>query len=245
MRRFWDARARENAKWFIHSELSYQHPDDAEFWRSGEDSLERTLALFEVGFDGTERVLDLGCGIGRITRALARRAAFVVGVDVSEEMIARGRGALADLSNVELAVGNGRDLRDWEDESFDVVYSFIVFQHIPDPAVTCGYIVEIGRVLRPGGWTIFQLSERPDIHTADHWASTETLAIRLKRRLGRAPRGVAEAPWLGSAVPRSDLLAALDAADLALAGTVGDDSQFCIILAHRPPRREDSAPCTD
>jgi len=245
MRRFWDARARENAKWFIHSELSYQDSDDAEFWRSGEDSLEQTLSLFEAGFDGTERVLDLGCGIGRITRALASRAAFVVGVDVSEEMIARGRRALTHLANVELAVGNGLDLREWDEGSFDAVYSFIVFQHIPDPAVTCGYIVEIGRVLRPGGWTIFQLSERPDIHTAEHWAWSETLAVRLKRRLGRAPRGVLEAPWLGSAVPRSDLLAALEAGGLALDGTVGDGSQFCIVLAHRPTGGDRSAPHVD
>src|SRR6266571_2356757 len=229
MRRFWDAKARENPMWFIHSNLSYSHPDDTEFWRSGEDNLDATLAPFGVAFSGTEDVLEVGCGIGRITRALGRRAASVTGVDVSAEMVEQGRAALADTANIDLIVGNGVDLTQFGPESFDAVYSFIVFQHIPDPRVTCHYVREIGRVLRPGGWTVFQVSEKPEIHRSETWDSLETVSLRIKRRLRRAPRGLGDPAWLGSAVPRPDLLRALDDGGLVLEHAVGDGTQFCLV----------------
>ncbi len=233
MRDFWDARARENALWYIHSQLDYNAPDSDEFWRSGEDNLERTLAPFGIVLRGDERVLEIGCGMGRITRALAARARDVVGVDVSPEMIERGRTALAELANVTLQVGSGTDLAGIDRNSCDACYSFIVFQHIPDPAITCGYIREIGRVLRPGGWTVFQVSDRPEIHRRAYWRLRVPLRERLRRLAGRAPRGCTDAPWLGSAVPREDLLAALAAGGMRLESTVGDGTQFCLVHARK------------
>jgi SAM-dependent methyltransferase len=234
MREFWDRKARENAMWYIHSTLDFSDPDQEEFWRSGEDNLERTLQPFDVRLTGTEAVLDIGCGIGRITRALSGRAASVVGIDVSAEMIERGRQALADLDNVELVVGTGRDLSPLGDGAFDVVYSFIVFQHIPDPAVTCAYVREIGRVLRPGGWTVFQVSDRPEVHRKDHWQAERGPARRLRQLFRRGPRDTLEPQWLGSAVPRADLLQALADGGLTLQRSVGDGSQFCVVHAAKP-----------
>jgi SAM-dependent methyltransferase len=223
--------ARENAMWYIHSVLDFGHPDEDEFWRSGADNLTATLAPFGVGFDGSERVLEIGCGIGRITRALAARASSVVGIDVSAEMVERGREALAGVDNLELVVGNGRDLSQFPDGAFDAVYSFIVFQHIPDPDVTCGYIREIGRVLRPGGWAVFQVSDMPEIHNREHW--TRGRLKRPSRWLRREPSGTLEPQWLGSAVPREKLLAALQAGNLSLRSSVGDNTQFCLVHATR------------
>jgi len=57
---------------------------------------------------------------------------------------------LADLKNVEFVVGNGQGLRELDDRSTDVVYSLIILQHIPDPAITCAYVRDIGGKLRPG-----------------------------------------------------------------------------------------------
>jgi SAM-dependent methyltransferase len=233
MREFWDARARENALWYIHSQLDYNEPDSAEFWRSGEDNLDRTLGPFGIALRGDERVLEIGCGMGRITRALAGRAASVVGVDVSPEMVERGSAALRDVPNLSLEVGNGTDLAGFDSNSFDACYSFIVFQHIPDPAITCGYIREIGRILRPGGWTVFQVSDRPEIHRRSYWRLRIPLRERLRRLRGRAPRGCMDAPWLGSAVPRADLLAALADGGMRLESTVGDGTQFCLVFARK------------
>lgn len=234
MRSFWDARAAENAMWYIHSQLDFSHPDVHEFWRSGEHNLDATLQPFGLRFRGDERVLEIGCGIGRMTRALAARAAEVVGVDVSEEMVRRGREALADVANVRLQVGTGTDLAGLDDAAFDVCYSFIVFQHIPEPAITCSYVAEIGRVLRPGGWTLFQVSDRPEMHRSRFWLTRTPLRERLRRLRGRGPQGCTDAAWLGSAVPRTDLCAALARGGLVLDRTTGDGTQFCLVLARKP-----------
>jgi SAM-dependent methyltransferase len=233
MRDFWDQRARENAMWYIDSQLDFKDPDAAEFWRSGEAVLDDSLKMFDLSLGKSQRVLEIGCGMGRVTRAIAARVESVVGIDIAPEMIERGREALADLGNVELMVGNGRDLAELGDGSFDVCYSFVVFQHIPDPEVTCRYVTEMGRVLKPGGWALFQVSDAPAIHRADTWENPG-FRERLAARLGRAPRGCMEPQWLGSAVPRDRLLDALAAGRLELAGTVGDGTQYCMILARRP-----------
>jgi SAM-dependent methyltransferase len=234
MRSYWDERARENAMFFIHSALDYRDPSEQEFWTSGEHSLVRTLQPFGLAVRPTDDVVEIGCGIGRMTRPLAARARRVVGVDVSPEMIERGRRALGDLPNVELVVGNGQDLGILRDGSADVVYSFIVFQHIPEPTVTCGYVREIGRVLRPGGWTLFQVSELSEVHRADAHRRDRGPRAGLRRALGHEPRGCVSPEWLGSAVPREDLLRALSDGGLVLDDSVGDGTQYCLVCARKP-----------
>ncbi len=214
MRSFWDARAVENAPYYIHNLLDYDSPDLAEFWRSGEDNLRRTLEPFKRRILRTDRVLEIGCGIGRITRAIANQAAEVVGVDVSEEMVHRARKELADLTNVQILQGNGRDLGDLASSSFDVCYSFIVFQHIPDPDVTCNYIQEIGRVLRPGGWAVFQVSDQPQIHDPETYKRSLRKMMKLRRQ--QQYQNTFAPQWLGSAVPRIKLLAAIGRGQLIL-----------------------------
>jgi SAM-dependent methyltransferase len=234
MAAFWDAKARENAMFYIHSVLDYADTDAEAFWASGRDNLDTTLALFDRHIAPTDDVVEIGCGIGRLTRPLAERARSVVGIDVSAEMIERGRGALADLDNVTLLVGSGADLSGIPDASASVVYSFIVFQHIPDPAITCRYIADMGRVLRPGGWALFQVSDLPLIHRAETHRAVRSLGSRIGRLRGRLPRGCLAPEWLGSAVARPDLKAALAAGGLTLLGTHGDGTQYCFVHAAKP-----------
>lgn len=232
MRSFWDRKARENPMWFVHSTLDYAHPDPDEFWRSGEETLARTLEPFDVQLSRRDRVLEVGCGVGRITRALAQRAGSVVGLDVSDEMVSRAAANLAGLDNVEVALGNGRDLSSLPDASFDVAYSFLVFLHVPDPAVTCDYVAEMGRVLRPGGWALFHVSEDPTAHLPEN-RPEPGLADRLRAAIGRRPRGTKEAQWVGAAVERVDLLDALRRGNLDLEASVGDGTLYCLVCARR------------
>lgn len=234
MAAFWDAKARENAMFYIHSVLDYADTDAEAFWASGRDNLDTTLALFDRHIAPSDDVVEIGCGIGRLTRPLAERARSVVGVDVSAEMIERGRRALADLDNVTLLVGSGADLSGIPDTSASVVYSFIVFQHIPDPAITCRYVTDMGRVLRPGGWALFQLSDLPLIHRPETHRAVRSLGSRIGRLRGRLPRGCLAPEWLGSAVARPDLEAALAAGGLTLLGTHGDGTQYCFVHAAKP-----------
>src|SRR5262249_14676664 len=120
------------------------------------------------------RVLEIGCGIGRITRALAKFFGEVHAVDVSPEMIRLAREKLGDLKNVHLYVNNGTDLSVLPDVPFHFAFSFIVFQHIPDKAVVENYIREVHRMLIPGGLFKFQVDggaaeDRPAGQTPDTW----------------------------------------------------------------------------
>jgi ubiquinone/menaquinone biosynthesis C-methylase UbiE len=103
------------------------------------------------------RALDFGCGLGRMTRALARHFDECVGVDISEEMVRGARDANADVDNVSFEVNHATDLRRFPDASFDLVYSVIVLQHVPDRAAIESYVREFCRVLRPGGLAVFTL----------------------------------------------------------------------------------------
>jgi len=81
--RYWDARARENALFFVDTEVDYDDPDTEAFWRRGEEVVARMLEIAGLSIEPHEAVLDIGCGVGRLTRALASRAHRVCGLDVS------------------------------------------------------------------------------------------------------------------------------------------------------------------
>ena len=97
------------------------------------------------------RVLDLGCGAGWATRLLARAVAgdggHAVGLDISDEMIARARDAVGDLENV-MFVPAAADEIPWQDEYFDKVLSVESFYYYPDQEAV---LRELLRVIAPGG----------------------------------------------------------------------------------------------
>ena len=227
MGRFWDERAREDPYYFVDNRLEYGNPDTEQFWRQGVDDLDRLLQLVDVSLAPDDRVLEIGCGLGRLTREIAARVAAVQALDVSDEMLRRARALNSGLSNVNWLLGNGLDLSPVEDTSLDACISHVVFQHIPDVEIVFGYVREIGRVLRPGGWAAFQVSNDPAIHRAG--GARE----RLKTRLGRGPRGLDSPEWLGSSVDLAELEAAAVEGGLGIERVTGKGTQYCIVLVRR------------
>jgi SAM-dependent methyltransferase len=96
------------------------------------------------------RVLDVGCGTGRVMEHLAPWCREVHGIDISRRMVDGGRERLAHLPNVHFHHGNGYDLAGFGDGSFDVVYSIVALQHMPR-TVAYNYLLESNRVLRRDG----------------------------------------------------------------------------------------------
>lgn len=173
MKTAWNQRASENAWHFIATGKTDW--TEEEFFASGERTVsEHILTDVENICQGKSpdkmRVLEIGCGAGRITKALARVFGEVHAVDVSGEMVRRARAALRDCPNVHLYENNGMDLSVIPELPFDFAFSYLVFQHIPSYAVIEGYVREAGRLLRPGG--LFKLQVRGN--TADESKADDT-----------------------------------------------------------------------
>jgi SAM-dependent methyltransferase len=228
MRRFWDERAKEDAYYFVDNRLDYGAPDVERFWDGGEEALGLLLEIAGASIEPDHTVLDIGCGLGRLSRAAASRAAKVLALDVSEEMLRQARELNAQLTGVEWIHGDGLTLQPIPDASVDACISIVVFQHIPDPAITLGYMREIGRVLRPGGFAAFQLSTDERIHHPN-----QPLRSRLRSLRGRGPRGQSNPSWVGSAVNVDDLRAVCGEAGLGLERVEDPGTQYTTVLAKR------------
>jgi SAM-dependent methyltransferase len=164
MRLDWDQRALENARHYVAN--GQDQWSDEEYFRSGEINVEQEI-LNDMGnvCQGKDprqmRVLEIGCGTGRITRALAKQFGQIYGIDISGEMIRQARLALRDYPNAQVFQNNGRDL-DAVREALgglpvDFAFSYIVFQHIPSRDVIQDYVRQVGELLRPGGLFKFQV----------------------------------------------------------------------------------------
>jgi ubiquinone/menaquinone biosynthesis C-methylase UbiE len=123
-----------------------------EFFQTGQDEIDLFFAhckevSVELPAGGT--ALDFGCGVGRLSRGLAERFDSVIGVDISPRMIELAKEHNPG-SRFRFLLNQSSDLTILADESVDFIYSSIVLQHIPVPAVK-KYVCELYRVLRPGG----------------------------------------------------------------------------------------------
>jgi SAM-dependent methyltransferase len=230
-RRFWDRRAEEDAFFAVDSRLEFGSPDLERFWAGGREDLDLLLSTVGAELRPGDEVVEIGCGVGRLTRVLAERVASVRALDVSERMLELAREHNPGLANVEWMLGDGTSLAGVDSSSADAVVSHVVFQHIPDPAVTLGYVREIGRVLRPGGWAAFQVSNDPSVHRPRGAAArARVAAARLLRRGGPWHEN---AHWRGSHVELSELRSAAAGGSMRIERVDGEGTQYCIVLARR------------
>ena len=105
------------------------------------------------------RILDVGCGPASITVGLARWAerGHVTGIEVTDEILAAAAATVAEagVGNITLANESVYELP-YGDGAFDVAYAHQVCQHLSDPVAA---IVEMARVVRPGGWVAVRDSD--------------------------------------------------------------------------------------
>ncbi|PIQ76868.1 hypothetical protein COU78_01050 [Candidatus Peregrinibacteria bacterium CG10_big_fil_rev_8_21_14_0_10_49_24] len=165
MKADWDERSKENAYHWVDSTESQWNKE--EYYAGGERDIQKyVLPLLQKKGVPEEQwksieVLDIGCGTGRLCRALSKYFGKVTGVDISEKMIAQAKQDNSDLHNVTFVQTSGEDLAQVPSASLDFCFSFIVFQHIPFKKVIRSYFREIERVLKPGGLAKVQVRGTP------------------------------------------------------------------------------------
>lgn len=133
-----------------------------------------------------QRVLDLGCGIGRLEQAIAGRVAAVTGIDVSPAMVAEAARRCADLPNVTIGPSSGLDLADFPDGSFEMVIAVDSFPYVvaAGEAFAARMIGEAARVLAPAGSVVicnYSYEGGPDDHRAalERFGRASGLTLRI------------------------------------------------------------------
>jgi SAM-dependent methyltransferase len=134
--------------------------DRGEFLRSGETEIEGLMAAArELGLpQAREAALDFGCGLGRLTHALARHFGHVWGVDISARMVEQAHELHHDMPNCTFLTTDGTLA--FPGARFDLIYSVLVLQHLPTRAAIGSAVRELVRTLRPGGLLCFQVPSR-------------------------------------------------------------------------------------
>jgi SAM-dependent methyltransferase len=161
-----------------------------EFFAQGASETDAFLRFCGIDPRSDATVLEIGCGVGRMTRRLAELFGSVVAVDVSEEMLCRCRDNLSAHSNVvyQLVGGDGT-LEGVGDGEVDVVFSYITFQHVPTRVAQLRYFEECARVLRVGGRLAVQIRSTAATAVALSGVGHLVHILQGRRTMNRAWRG--------------------------------------------------------
>jgi SAM-dependent methyltransferase len=195
LRATWEHWGKTDPLWAILSEQGKENNqwNLQQFLETGETEISALfLRLEQLGLTPPrDRALDFGCGVGRLSQALAGRFEAIDGVDISESMLEMARRLNRFEERCTYHHNAQPNLRLFADSSFTFIYSNITLQHIPPP-LAIGYISEFIRILRDDGLAVFQLTS--------HFGSP---VLRLRRWLGSsaALHQIYRKLWHGGAPP--------------------------------------------
>jgi SAM-dependent methyltransferase len=219
-------RSRADGKWMI-----------AEFMATGDAEI-ATVLNHLARIDGSPKydgaALDFGCGVGRLTQALAQHFASCVGVDISPQMIHQAE-ALNRYAHCRYAATCDERLP-FADASFSFIYSNIVLQHMPRRYATT-YLREFVRLLVPGGVLVFGVQDSFAAPDLPSWLIRARHVLRIRSRVKLA-LGVRPGDMQMHCLPERDVRRALAAAtivDIQLTNTAAKDFNGKLAYLRRPP----------
>jgi len=134
-----------------------------EFFETGRGHIRYSMGYIEsLGIRlKRNKALDFGCGVGRLTQALGDEFEECHGVDISPSMIERARQFNRHGDRCHYHVNARDDLSLFPDNTFDLVFTNIVLQHM-QPKYSLNYLADMLRIIVPGGVVLFQLPGGPE-----------------------------------------------------------------------------------
>src|ERR1700683_3035367 len=145
IRSFWDKKAKENPYWYVSSYCGYDcHRDMQDFWASGPRIWADLKRELHYSPRPADIVVEIGCGVGRLTRAIALEVGHVEAFDISEEMLRIAKAG--SVCNAIFRLADGFNLASLEDNSADLVFAYCVFQHLPSLSALRAYLLDMVRV---------------------------------------------------------------------------------------------------
>ena len=170
LKQLWEHLARSNSCYYINSGYGKGITEE-QFWASGERDYKLYLEKDEL-ITSRGDFLEIGCGTGRMTKYIVKDFRFVVGIDISGEMI---RQAMHNVKarNVEFIETNG-SMVPLPGKCMDVVFSYLVFQHIKSMDMIVSNFKDVHRVLKDDGiFKAYMVSGKKWEHLRNWWAGVE------------------------------------------------------------------------
>ncbi|QQG42882.1 MAG: methyltransferase domain-containing protein [Candidatus Giovannonibacteria bacterium] len=169
VKEIWNDLARKNARYFTNTktpsgrdvnefELRETGLADYEKYVAEDTLLAPVLRNPPAGPDGTvgaggqnqSSVLEVGCGLGRMTEFFPRHFAKTSAIDISDIMVESAKKRVADAKNIDFKISDGKTIA-FPDNHFNLVFSYQTLQHIPAREILAEKFTEIYRTLKPGG----------------------------------------------------------------------------------------------
>jgi SAM-dependent methyltransferase len=191
-RTFWETKAAENPYWYVSSFGPYENRNLHEFWASGFGIWQHIKSATGYTPRPTDSVVEIGCGVGRLTRAISRDVGQIEAFDISQQMLELANQH--ELPNVRFHLANGDNLHPLADDSADLVLAYCVFQHLPSVDVLKKYVDEMLRVAKPGETCAFTLSQRT---WQDNFRPMMKLKAKVRDMFSVGPKGLGADEWLG------------------------------------------------
>ncbi len=180
----WNVLAKLDPLWTILSDPGKKFGgwEPEEFFATGEHEAKRVLGMCDSHGVNISygKLLDFGCGVGRMTRAFSNYFSACTGIDVSENMVSLARDYNCERTHCDFIASQSATLP-FADGCFDFVFSVLVLQHLPTKSMILGFIGEFVRVAKENGVIVFQVPIEVPVRRR----------IQLRRRLWAALSSIA------------------------------------------------------
>jgi 2-polyprenyl-3-methyl-5-hydroxy-6-metoxy-1,4-benzoquinol methylase len=225
MQKMWNQRAKQDAFYYVESSFWDGNIDN--FFALGE---ERAKLIIDphitklIPKTSNACALEIGCGVGRFSRALATRFRNVVAVDVSEEMVRKARELhpAQKYPNLQFQTTDGKSISFLSTESIDFAFSYEVFQHMPSYEVILNNLQDIQKVLKPTGIAFIHLR-------TESFFSSNTVKKILKRIIPNSVWTIIgfkpftfDETWTGTCLSRKNIQQLCNLANLKILQFIDD-----------------------